>query len=78
MNKDQPKAEDFLQKRAWKRFLMALPLGKTKGYPFQSANDLNTIRVRATQLNGDEACDRKFSVIVDFDTKVATITAFKK
>lgn len=78
MKKDQPRAEDYLQKRAWKKFLMSLPIGKTKGYPFQSANDLTTIRVRAAQLNKTEDCDRRFAVSIDFDTKVATITANNK
>lgn len=78
MKKDQPKSEDYLTKRAWKKFLMSLPIGKTKGYPFQSANDLNTIRVRATQLNSDDDCPKKFSVAIDFDTKIATITTSNK
>ena len=78
MRKEQPKPEELLKKRKWKNFLLALPLNKSKGYPFESANDLNTIRVRATQLNKDVACERKFSVTIDFDTKVATITATQK
>lgn len=78
MKKDQLRTEDYLNKRAWKRFLMSLPVGKAKGYPFESANDLNTIRVRAAQLNKDETCEKKFSVTIDFDTKVATITASNK
>ena len=78
MKKEQQKPEELLQKRAWKKFLMAIPMNKSKGYPFESANDLNTIRVRATQLNKDVACERKFSVTIDFDTKVATITVTPK
>ena len=78
MKKDKPRADDFLKSRKWKAFLMAIPTGKPKGYPFQNANDLNTIRVRATQLNTDPDCPRKFNVTIDFDDKVATITANDK
>ena len=78
MRKTNTTAEAWLEKRKWKKFLLAIPLNKTKGYPFAAANDLNVVRVRAYQLNADTTCDRKFSVIVDFDTKVATITATLK
>lgn len=78
MKRVRQKAEDYLKKREWKKFLLALPVEKPRGYPFQSANDLNTIRVRATQLNTDAECNRKFSVAINFDTKVATITATNK
>lgn len=78
MRKDLPKAEDYLKERKWKQFLLAIPVGKPTGYPFLSASDLNTIRVRAAQLNGDATCDRRFSVNINFDTSVATITATYK
>jgi len=78
MKKAKKRAEDYLRERAWKSFLMAIPTDSAKGYPFESANDLNTIRVRATQLNSDAMCPRRFSVKIDFDTKVATITATLK
>lgn len=78
MIKTETSAETWLAARKWKKFLMAIPLNKTKGYPFASANDLATIRIRATQLNKDSACDRKFSVVLDFDTKIAIITATLK
>lgn len=70
--------ENYLQMRQWKKFLLALPLKKPRGFVFENANDLFTIRVRATQLNTDPNCDRKFSVTLDLDRKVATITATLK
>ena len=75
MKKEQTKPEELLQKRKWKKFLLAIPLNKPKGYSFLDANDMNTVRVRATQLNKDAACERKFSVSLNLDTKIATITA---
>ena len=57
---------------------MAIPLTKAKGYLLENANDLSIIRVRAAQLNADTNCDRKFSVTLDYNTKVATITATLK
>lgn len=71
-------AEEFLLQRKWKKFLMAIPLNKPKGYPIADGNDLATVRVRAYQLNKDTECHRKFSVIIDYNTKVATITATLK
>lgn len=78
MKNKQVRPEVWLRERNWKEFLMSLPIDKPKGYPFESANDLNTIRVRASQLNGDPEIGRKFSVVIDFDTKVATITVSAK
>lgn len=78
MKREQPKPEELLQKRKWKKFLLAIPLNKPKGYSFLDANDMNTIRVRATQLNKDTSCERKFSVSLNLDTKIATITASNK
>ena len=75
MKKDKLTAEDYLNQRNWKKFLLAIPLDKPKGYLFQDANDLNIIKVRASQLNADPTLDRIFSVKPDFNTKVATITA---
>ncbi len=71
-------AEEWLRQRKWKKFLMAVPLNKPKGYHLENSNDLMTLRVRATQLNKDTNCDRNFSVTIDFDTKVATITTTNK
>ena len=71
-------AEEWLERRKWKNFLMNIPLNKPKGYHFVNSNDLAVIRVRAAQLNKDKYCERKFSVTIDYDTKVATITATLK
>lgn len=71
-------AERFLKNRQWTKFLMSLPLGLSKGYFVENANDLFTIRVRATQLNKSDKCDREFKVLLNLDTKVATITATLK
>lgn len=73
--KEKLTAEEWLERKKWKNFLMNIPLNKAKGYLFNNSNDLAVIRVRATQLNKDNSCERKFSVTIDFDTKVATITA---
>ena len=57
---------------------MRIPLDKTKGYPCQNANDVMSIRATASMLSNNNDCDRKFTVIADFDTKIVTITATKK
>lgn len=71
-------AMEWLAERKWTGFLMRLPLNKTKGYPCQNANDAMSIRATASALSNNPDCDRRFSVIVDFDTKVVTVTATLK
>ena len=71
-------AEEWLRDGKWTGFLMRVPLNKPKGYPCSNANDLQVIRVTASQLNNNPNCDRSFVVVVDYDTKVVTITATLK
>lgn len=71
-------ATEWLAERKWTAFLMRLPLNKTKGYPCQNANDLMSIRAIASMLSTNPECDRRFSVVADFDTKVITVTATRK
>ena len=71
-------AMEWLAERKWTGFLMRIPLDKTKGYPCQNANDVMSIRATASMLSNNNDCDRKFTVIADFDTKIVTITATKK
>lgn len=71
-------AMEWLAERKWTGFLMRIPLDKTKGYPCQNANDASSIRSTASMLNNDADCDRRFKVVVDFDTKIVTVTATKK
>lgn len=66
---------DLLKQRKWKEFLMSVPVGKPTGYNVENANDMYTLRVRASQLSSSEDCDRTFSVTIDYDTKVVTVTA---
>lgn len=68
----------WLSERKWTGFLMRVPLNKSKGYPCENANDLMSIRATASMLTQNPECDRKFSVAVDFETKVVTITATLK
>lgn len=71
-------AMEWLAERKWTGFLMRIPLDKTKGYPCQNANDVMSIRATASTLSNNKECDRRFTVIADFDTKIVTITATKK
>ena len=71
-------AIQWLAERKWKGFLMRVPINKTKGYLCQNANDVTLIRTTAAQMSMNPECDRKFSVIADYDTKVVTVTATKK
>ena len=71
-------AKQWLDERKWTGFLMRVPINKTKGYPCQSANDVMSIRATASMLTQNPDCDRKFSVVADFDTKVITVTASLK
>ena len=66
---------EWLKKRKWKEFLMSVPLGKPTGYGVENANDMYTIRVRASQLSNSQDCDRTFSVTIDYDTRIVTVTA---
>jgi len=79
-NKDYSRktAMEWLSEGKWTGFLMRIPINKTKGYPCRNANDAMSIRSTASQLNNDPECDRKFSVVVDFDTKIITVTASEK
>lgn len=54
---------------------MAVPLNKPSGYHVENANDMYTLRVRASQLSTSADCDRTFSVTIDYDTRVVTVTA---
>lgn len=71
-------AMEWLSERKWTGFLMRIPLDKTKGYPCQNANDAMAIRTTASMMNNNKECERKFSVVVDFDTKIVTVTASLK
>ena len=71
-------AMEWLELRKWTGFLMRIPLDKTKGYPCKNANDAMSIRATASMLNNNDECDRKFKVVVDFETKIVTVTATKK
>lgn len=71
-------AMEWLAERKWTGFLMRIPLDKTKGYPCKNANDVMSIRATASMLSNNEECDRRFTVIADFDTRIVTITATKK
>ena len=76
MRKTKP--DDWLKQRKWKEFLMSIPLGKPMGYSVENANDMYTLRVRASQLSTSADCDRTFSVTIDYDTRVVTVTAILK
>ena len=71
-------AKEWLDERRWTAFLMSVPLDNEKKYQCRNANDMMSIRVTASTLNNDPECDRRFTVAVDFDTRVITITATKK
>ena len=71
-------AVEWLAERKWTAFLMRIPIGKTKGYPCHSANDVMSIRATASMMSSDPNCERKFSVVADFDTKIITVTATVK
>lgn len=71
-------AMEWLAERKWTGFLMRIPLDKPKGYPCQNANDAMAIRTTASMLNKNKDCDRKFSVVVDFETKIVTVNATLK
>ena len=71
-------AMEWLALRKWTGFLMRIPMDKTKGYTCQNSNDAMSIRATASMLNGNENCDRRFKVVVVFDTKIVTVTATQK
>lgn len=71
-------AMEWLELRKWTGFLMRIPLDKSKGYPCKNANDAMSIRATASMLNNNDECDRRFKVVVDFDTKIVTVTATNK
>lgn len=68
-------AVEHLKSRKWQKFLMAVPLNKPSGYHIDNANDIQVLRVRASQLSNADKCDRTFNVTVDYETKVVTVTA---
>ena len=71
-------AKEWLAEGKWTAFLMQVPLGGAKPYMVGDANDLNCIRTTAAILNKNPECDRMFSLGVDFDTKVISVTATLK
>ena len=75
---DSKTAIEWLSLGKWTGFLMRIPIDREMSYQCKDANDLYSIRVRASQLSKSEKCDRSFEVKLDFDEKLVVVTAKQK
>lgn len=69
--------EGWLERGKWTKFLMSLPLGKPRTFPIDDYR-LSLIRITASGISNNEASDRRFTIILDRETMMFTITANKK
>lgn len=67
---------DLFKERKWKEALGAMPLNIPKVITVESANDLNILRVRATDFGKEN--NRKVSVSLNYDKKQAIVTVRKR
>ena len=67
---------DLFAERKWKAAFAAMPLNIPKAITVGSANDLNIVRVRASEFSRET--DKSVSVSVDYDLKQAIVTVKKK
>ena len=71
---------DYIQlfnERKWKDAFGRMPMNIPKIVEVQSLSDLQTIRVRASEYT-KESADRRVSVSLDYDKKLAIVTVTKK
>lgn len=73
-------SEEWLARKKWTKFLMSLPLGKSRTFEVEPVGEhhLHLIRVTAAAMSNNDNCDRKFSVITDADRKYFTVTTSRK
>lgn len=73
-------SEEWLARKKWTKFLMSLPLGKSRTFEVVLVGEhhLHLIRVTAAAMSTSDTCDRKFSVITDAERKYFTITTSRK
>ena len=68
--------EELFAQRKWKKALAAMPLNIPKVVVVNSANELNTLRVRAYEYARE--ADKSVSVSLDYDNRQAVIKITKK
>ena len=56
---------DLFKERKWKEALDAMPVGAPRIVPIDSARDLQTLRVRASEFNRNS--DKTVSISVDYN-----------
>ena len=75
MQKQMTMTKDYsnlFKERKWKLAFAGMPLNIPKAIQLESANDLNIIRVRASEFSKES--DRTVSVSADYDLKQAIVT----
>lgn len=70
-------SKELFQMRKWKLALSLLPLDRKTVVKVENANDLLTLRARASDFS-KESVDKKVSVSLDLDNKTAKVTVTKK
>ena len=73
-------SEEWLARGKWTKFLMSLPLGKSRIFPIGDIGERNLqiIRVTAAAMSNNDNCDRQFAFLVDADRKYFTVTTNTK
>lgn len=69
--------QELFKTRKWKLALSFLPLDTPTVVKVQNANDLLTLRARASDFS-KESEDKKVSVSLDLDKRTAIVTVTKK
>lgn len=73
--------EDYIElfkQRKWKEALDSVPIGRPRIIPVETARDLQTLRVRASEFNRDSEKTASVSVDYEWDKKkehvIVTVT----
>jgi len=70
--------DEWLANRKWTGFLMNVPFDEKVTRRVMDSNDAMSIRTTASMLNRNENCDRRFKIVINFDTREVTVTATRK
>lgn len=78
-NEKKKKLTDLCISGKWTEFLCGLPLNQAEVFNFQTAGQIMTLRVIASQQSKKAGSDRQYSVKgVDFEKMTAIVMASKK
>ena len=71
--------EFWLEQRKWTKFLESVPFDGV-GHPYcvKERSDLNIIRVRASQISTKSNSEKRYSVSINYDYSIVSVTVNSK